>query len=375
VNVTWQSPDVWTLVSGSEIVLSLTSGSATVEGNTVTVTFGMVLNDKVLDANDVDVYGMANDDSWSLTQTSLFHIYNLGGFTTLTSSGNAGRLAGGDAFDLYAEPESWVEANVTWRNLQHVKLLPIFSMEGAAYYSTIEFYFDYYLEDSGWLQGWGFMANITGILSTPDDRYMRFNVTWFSRGSIVKSQNVTMFFDIAGGNVTTRFWIDLWFNRINASSTVGGRINAYYFPMENNAASWLRWLTGNNWGPNQDLTKQSMMFTDLRNDANAVIHASQVIMTRVRCKLSNLRPGQYAVQLSDFDIFDITIGTSPLQGIQTPVFEETKVPLMPQGGFLGAVVKALGDLANEISDFFGPAVLGLWNLFVGPTASLGSLAS
>jgi len=363
----------WTLDSGSDVVNLRVGTAIDVEDTMLQVTFLIYLENDILDALNVDIWMFSNDtdgnsDGWEVMQTDYFNIYNLGGHSELSSSGTAGRLDGGDVFDLYAEASSWVEVNVTWRNLQHVKMLPQLYMEGSCWYWNLEFYMDYYVANDSWVEGWGFKTNLTGILATSDNRWIQMNVTWLSQGNVIKSQNISMFFDVSSlGNKTYRFWIDLWFNRINASSTVGGRINAYYFPMKNNAEDWLRWLTGNNWGPNDELVKQSMMFTDLVDSSGNVISAALVQMVRLRCKLTNPPEAlpNYRIELSDFDVFDLTIGHGRMEGVQTPVFDESRVPMMPQGGFLGAVWSALTDLAKGISEALGPVILGFWNIFVG----------
>jgi len=70
-------------------------------------------------------------------------------------------------------------------------------------------------------------------------------------------------------------------------------------------------------------------------------------------------------ELSDYDIFDITIGGDPFTGVQTPVFDETKVPVMPQGGFLGAIMSAIHWLATWLGENVIYGGLNLWGLFVG----------
>ena len=109
-----------------------------------------------------------------------------------------------------------------------------------------------------------------------------------------------------------------------------------------------------------------MFFITLKDAQNNTLHTQQIKMVKITCKLySHVHYGTMPYHsISDYDVFDLTFGSDPLEGIQTPVFDETKVPVMPQGGFLGAVVSALSSLAKGLSDVFGPAILALWLIFV-----------
>jgi len=111
-----------------------------------------------------------------------------------------------------------------------------------------------------------------------------------------------------------------------------------------------------------------MFFDQILDSDGNVVYTKQIEMVRVKSRLSVLASiGGVNIpsQISDFDIFDLTIGSEPFTGVQTPVFDETKVVVMPQGGFLGALWTALVNLGTAISEAFGPVILGFWNAFVG----------
>lgn len=372
-----RSANTWSLESGSNIA-RITSGTVTILGQkTLQVTFPIYFENTILDALDVDIYMYCIDttnreDGWDLMQSDYFNIYNLGGHSTLTSSGNAGRLAGGDVFDFYGynseSQQNWVESTVRFRNLQHVKLLPEITatIGGAAF--RIDYYIDYCTEEDDWILGWGLSITnygyyIGSVRSAvwiveafgPLDTFIDITDYVYTFHSGVNDQD----------NTTSRFWIDLWFNRINASSTVGARMNAYYFPMKDSSNQWLRWLTGNNWGIDDAKRKQFMFSANLLDSNGEVIHASEIKMVRIKSKLviAQSSATQY-VTVKDYDVFDLTFGSDPMEGIQTPAFDETKVPVMPQGGFLGWLGSIFAGFINWLRDDIVFGGLNLWQHFI-----------
>lgn len=366
--------DEWFLESGEDVVNIKGGSTHSGTGWLLYFLFPLYFKNTILDALDVDIWLWANNTdgdvcSWKIGANNYFNIYNLGGQSTLETTNTAGRLEGGDVFDLYAEKVDSVigevESTILFRNLQHVKLLPAVTFLSNAFYYHIIFGIDYCTQEDDWITGWSVDMKFIEI-ATPaahNAKWVSYNVTWYNRGEEVKKEQIYIFNGLGGvGNNTVRFWVDLWFNKENASSTIGGRINAYYFPMKDDTIFWLRWLT-TNWGPDNELKKQSMMFTTLLDADNNTLSATQIKLVKVRCKLIGPEIGT-RVELSDYDVFDYTFGTSPMSGIQTPVFDETKVPVMPVGGFLGALVSAIGGLGKFITDFLGPALLGFFSIFL-----------
>lgn len=390
------STGLYTLEDGSEVV-NFQSGTLTIlDSNLLQVTFNLYFTNKILDAFDVCIHMWCNDtsgtsDGWEI-KANYFNIYNLGGHSTLTSSGDAGRIDGGDVFDLYAYNQSWVKATLTFRNLQHLKLLPMvqFKLSGdiSPYFELV--YQVEYCINGEWLEGYKVrMRNgISGYLGTGSNRHVGIFALWYNNGVLIKTDEVYFYHTgLSDQNTTYQYWLDLWFNKQNASSIVGGRLNAYYFPMTDTSNSWLRWLTGSNWGANESKLKQSMFFEGMIDGDGNIIHTQQIEMVRVSFLLNcSGTLYSYKVTVSNHNVFDIDIGSDPFTGIQTPVFDETKIIVMPQGGFLGSVVSTLSGAFNALGNFISPALmafinnylmpalLGLWNGLVSVMNSLLSFS-
>jgi len=366
----------WALDSGSDYV-NLKAGTVTQTETQNVITFLIYFKNTILDCKDVDLYLYANSTldyecDWSIPQSAYFNIYNLGGQSETSSSGNAGRLEGGEPFDFYAYNGSYVASNITFRKLQHIKMLPqIMGNVDVGVSPWDSSYRVYYCLDSDeWVMGLGFTLTMDDY-TVGSDRYIEGRVVWFNSSYHTIKTDLIYFYHSAtssGDNTTYRIWIDLWFNKINASTTIGGRVNSFYFPMKDSANPWLIWLTGSNWGINDGIQKQSMCVIDLKDSGGNIISTQQIKLIKIFSQLY-VDPGGSGnyVTVSDYDVFDLTFSpfSMAFYGIQTPVFDETRVPVMPQGGFLGHIFSALSNLGKSISEALGPSILGFWNSFVG----------
>lgn len=348
-----------------------------IDAETLNISFPIYLTDYILDAWNISIYGWCNDtagltSNWTLLASNYFHILNEGGLSRLTTSNStlAGRITGGDVFDLYVRNGSvtvWVEASTIFRNLQHVKMLPRITSIAANSMWNISYFIDYCTDQDDWITGYGMTLQQLTVVAN-GSRYALFRMFKYNQGNLIGTTHIWVHHTAAATdtNTTTQLWIDLWFNKINASSTAGARVNAYYFPMKDNSNTWLRWLTGNNWGIDVDRRKSEMFFPPLL-DLNATSISTKLIkLVRVRCRLEV--PGGFTqnVTVSNYDVFDLTFGSSPMVGVQTPPFDETLVPAMPQGGgFLGVLWSGIQWLGKKMGEWAGPHLMNFWMTFVG----------
>lgn len=354
------------------------------------VTFPIYFEVNIVDSLDVDFYQFINQTcgyttDWQLTTVDYFNIYNLGGqdLGSLTTSGDASRLAGGDVFDFYAySNDSSVEASMIFRHLQHVKMLPeMYYIMGNEYATfRVSFGIDFCLNDSDdFIRGMYFELLAQTVSVGSAMRHLNMSITWYSRGSdgnmyVTQPTEYLYFFTHAigtasGESARSKIWIDFWFNRVNASTTFGGRVNAYEYPMSNNAPEWLRGWYGN-WGVDDNKTKESTNFDTLRDTSGNIVSSTSIKLVRVWAKLQVYQSQsgyQQFCMLHNYEAFDLSFGdkNQPFHGIQQPVFDETRVPTMQVGGLLGFLWSGLLLLADSISRAFGPAILGFWNTFVG----------
>ena len=361
------------------------AGASSLNSTYYTISFPLWFTEKCLDtlnlADAVDVYVWINNTSgansgWVLGATELFQIYNRGGGATETQIlGSAGQILGGKQFSFYANAGGQVFSDMIFRNLQHIKMLPEIRGYAGEEQWTVSGGVDYSLDDGSYLRGWQFDIEVsavayTGWLASQD--WINMTVMWSFNNTWVKTDSIYMFYhgpvEASGDLARYRFWIDLWFDNTNSSTFGGGRINAYEFPMEDNSAVYLRWLSSS-WGVKDSVEKESMCLFPLIAPDGTQLSASRISMVKIWMALAaddpqGEGPHQY-VTMDKFDVWDTTLGKIPLEGIQTPSFDETKMPVMQNSGFLGFLFSAISGLFKWISDNIIFGGLALWPTFVG----------
>jgi hypothetical protein len=310
-----------------------------------------------------------------------FYIYSKGGFQKdfLTSNwGTANHYQGEEWCAFFADYGYWVEDTIWFRDLQHVKMLPMIEGYTGLDPFSMTFAVDYSVGEGEWLPGWECVispvtVHYSGLFA--QEVWINMTVTWYqghgTPGSytFVKTDDLYMFFH---GTVTGqydpfnfRFWFDAWFNSINASSTGGGRVNAFEYPMKDDADLWFRWLA-NNWGVKDDVEKESMYMGDLLDTNGQIMNSERIKMVRLKVRLDvyNASGGQ-VIYLHNYEVLDYTHSKElPLHGIQTPVFDDTKMPDVGQTGLLGALFSVFQGIGQWLSENVMFGGLNLWGNFV-----------
>jgi len=351
------------LTSGSDHAL-LKGGATTTTDSTLGVTFEIYFKNTILDAYNVDIYMRSNKTNgettgWELREADYFNIYNLGGRSTLEISGDAGRKVGGDVYELYANgADAWVRANVTWRKFQHLHFLTSF-VTGGEVSRTVWYGVDFCdptTED--WIEGWKVSIELDNF-DESDDAWAQLNVTWYSSGSDipVKSEIIVSLwkenaFSTPDGDMDgTTFWVDLWFNKINASSTIGGRVTTHSYGLTKSDPDWWDWWgwwgTGK-WKPMHGNNTQSMFFAELEDANDDVISSKQLDMMIVWCNFTSIPIGGN-IYIQDYDLFDWTLAKNGMEGINTPIFVEPETPAIPSSGFLAPLLAGFRDIGNAIT--------------------------
>ena len=318
--------------------------------------------------------------SWFDAEFS-FYLYAKGGFAKNFQTSNAARansMLGEEWASLYAYNGSNVYNEIWFRDLQHIKMLPYVEGWTALDPFSIVYQIDYSVGEGEWLPGWEvyitpMTVHFNGLLGP--EVWINMTVSWYqgtgTPGSytFVKSDYLYMFFHNSEHWVVQpfqfRFWFDAWFNSINASSTGGGRINAFEYSVKDNADLWMRWLV-NNWGPKDDVLKESTYMADLK-DANNLIMSSERIKM-VRCRVGVVvydAGGGQLIEVHNYEVLDYTHSKElPLHGIQTPVFDDTKMPDMGQTALLGAIFSMFAGIGQWLSENVMFGGLNLWGNFV-----------
>lgn len=297
-------------------------------------------------------------------------LYNLGGFAELdVFRGVGGRPDGGGVFDLYASVGAGVRANMTYRNLQHYHALfhwyvndnwaainSWWNWATVVHSSTnITFGVDYCV-DGTWLEGWRVDIEKTeGAAGTfilaNSQAWIELTAYWYNRGVYVKNETFYAWYESYRGANTestqTGLWIDLWFNKVNASTTIGGRISAEHYGMQEKG--WGPWT---NWGPTNSTATSSMFFGDLLDAGGAVMSCTEITLMKVWSRIDS-DDIIYKHWLRHFEVESIEKEPGSMRGINTPPPVTTTTPDIAVTGFWSAVAANLGEDIERLFEGVG----------------------
>lgn len=383
--------------SGSDQI-NLRAGTVQTAGNELSVTFDIYFESAVLDAEDIEGYMWASDtdgedSDWELVETDFISIYNLGGQFSVLTSGDAGRLTGGDTMELYAYNNSWAQTNMTFRKLQHEHFY-VRVYGNKVQWDTQEsdpwnVTFGMYVcpDDEEFIEAWkvvlSLVAGETWIEADPGPGSDAFYITWYAKWynrdtatadwDLINTDTFTSL-PIWNGTDTvyTALWVDLWFNEMNASTIFGGRVNSEYYGISDSSEWFAFWAQ--TWGAYVGNVTQSMYFDDLENTAGEIISARQLKMMKpfFRVEQGVNAARNNTVEIRDFDILDFREAEGKMEGVPTPIFVASKMPDMPSTGFLAGVVAAFGQIGNTIVSAISYGALQGWNILVQFLDTVGS---
>jgi len=361
------------------------------DNDTIVVTFPIYFKSGILDAYDVDVWMYSDDDlgastGWNMIAADYFNIYNLGGKAEYDFNGAGKQTPAGDVFYLQVtNATDYARANVTFRKMQHAHILFGINVNETLQgdelkevkdYNAgfqVEVAFWYCDPDDVWVKGLSVVIDIIGndvseVSSNWVDIHWR--IRWYdAQGILLRTDDMSSYnhaFVNDGedptGNPLSWMWVDMWYNNINGSRVIGGRVTSYEIGIWEHA-----WWAGGSYSYGWGNVTQSMCFTDLKAHDGDIISSAQLDLMKLSFNLTKPAVGAsaYTIRLSDFDIFTvkrIIPAQGDMLGIDTPSseFEPTKKPDLPAGGFLGGISAML----RGIGGFFVAALAGAAGIFI-----------
>ena len=367
-----------------------------------TITMKVMLRLNIIDCFYVDFYAKINntaadESDWALVASDYCNIYSRGGLCEDVFTGNAGRIAGGEVFELYTTmyapggEVAYAKSSQYWRNLQHVKMQfsVVLHEKNSLYEPDPILYLEYAMQVH---DGTGWYTPLTVRMDYVNSSFTHPNVGSYSTiwlnyfvifidgtGTIFKNETIYTYLTVpivsAGVEVKLEWelFLDIWFNRMNGSSVIAGRINSYYFPMKDDAAWWQRFWLGGTWGVDDTKPKESAGAATMYRPDGSVIYSKDVELMRLVCAMNASYPtgmAQKTVSVKNYRTFDLTITTRNMEGIQTPTFDETKMATFSTSSFFGSVWSALAGVLSGIVTALAPALAFISSAAVGLIDSL-----
>ena len=351
--------------STDSYVCGLIYSTYEIDNGTYTLKWRAILDKNIVDSYNVSFdYYTYNDYDESFGSTGTYrNIYNLGGKVYYNFTGDAGRIIGGEPFQVYVnQTGSIASTSAVFRKLQHWRMLyeldfsPTWNVNYYTNYigtAITRIGFDYRI-DNEWVDGWYCLiylneGNIGHYGGSNDNSWIKLNVEWYNNGTMVKEDYIYTYSyayfpsgQSASERTTFNVWVDIWFNRLNASTVVGGRVNSYYHGMEENG--WWLWT---DFAPKMGNVTSSMFFDDLLDVNGSIVSCKDIELVRPKLILTKTTYDN-RVEVYPFEIMDWKQADDRMEGVNTPVFTDTKVIDMPQTGFIASLISAVQGISTSI---------------------------
>ena len=351
------------------------------------ITWRFMLGMNIVDSYNLSIsyYIENNFNNVSGLTGTYVNIYNLGGQVQYSIEGNASRIIGGDAFDIgVLDSNDVITASAIYRRLQHVHILPEWFFNNSIsgfnlnIYADMELTFgmDYtFSNTSEWVTGWKCkLQTVGGEVGNDgigtDGSWIKIWVGWYNQDIFIKSDYIYANhygYDPATSSFTprksTQLWVDLWFNKLNASTVVGGRVNSYYNGMREDG--WFLWA---DWSPMIGNITSSMFFDNLLNSGGNIETSRNIELVKFYTTLEKKTDDTDNIftYVHNYEIFNWKIADDRMMGVDTPIFVEPKNIDTPQQGFLAPLYKAI----ESIGSFFWGGMLGGLKTLIGAMDSL-----
>jgi hypothetical protein len=358
-------------------------------GTVYALTWKFILNKQIVDAyNTTWTYYLSNDNKTNLltavgTLSQTPSIYNVGGRVGYRKTGSSqmGRMVGGESFEVYARKDidvSTIRAFTVFRKLQAVHLLYEFNHNGTwngvtgrwdniQGESIIRFGLDVLINGSWFnpieMEIEHSSNRIGHSLGGKDISDLKLSINWYVEGVLIRlGDKITTYDhsyfsqgDSQSGRLTYQAWVDLWFNMLNGSTVIGGRINPYYYAMYEKG-----WWGFGSFSPDMSNVTYAMFFNDLKVN-NTIMSSQEIELVRFYVEVRNLGAQDLKVNFEPFEILDYKLASDRMQGVPTPVLVDTKVIVMPNTGFVNPIVRAI----QGIGKFIGNALFGFVQIMIG----------
>jgi hypothetical protein len=348
----------WRITEGDEYISMGSGYTSTTDGGNLIVTWPVLIKQSMIDAVDIDFYAWANtttglDTGWELIAEDYANLYVLGGLAEYRIVGQSNKIVGGDVWDFNSTRGGLIEANVTYRNLQQLHTLFNWAMD-ETFFDNNETSSDnvefgcYVCYEDVWINEWNAQINLYDGHVTDHDYWGVMDIYWYQNGTYVKTDKITTYYE--GHNSEDdwlSFYADLWFNKINGSTTFGGRVTPYYYGITDYSNPWLTWIEGKDWGPiHNQSAYHSTFFGDLQDLDGTIISSQDIILMKVWFKLETDASTSDLQQIKNFMPLDFMTTRGRMEGVDTPEWIRPIQPDMPRGGIMDSLwkaIKALGD--------------------------------
>ena len=308
------------------------------------------------------------------------NIYNLGGFTYYTFTGDGTRVTGGQPFELQATDGtagSSARAEQYYRKLQSVHFLLEIDMdnewEGNAFdidpgVGYVDIGIDY-RQNGSWTE-WSRVriyvqsANVGHHDAGNDHNWIEWSIDWYNflpgpntsqniRSDLITSnhwgyENENLSPDFHN-RTSSQLWIDLWFDRTNASTTIGGQVNSMFHGMREHGSAW--WFGYGVFQPMIADYGNAMFLDDLYDYTGNVTGSINYDLMRFYIEVAKLPDADGDDEtwtIRAIENLNRKQADDRMQGVEIPSFEPTLVLDMPMFQSNNPLIRAIDGLSRSI---------------------------
>lgn len=379
--------ELWIDVDPSDqFTVGLASSEFERTGTITRLLWRFIPDRNILDSEDNqwDYFIENSDMNYNASATLGFttNIYNLGGFTYYTFTGDGGRVVGGHPFEIYATngtEGSSARAEQIYRKLQHSHFLIEIDMDNEWDGASGEFDIDAgigfvdigidYLLNGTWELGHYVRLYVqdsdVGHHNLGNDHdWIEWSVDWYNYNPTAGSiQNIAS--DLIYSNhwgydnenltpdyhnrTSAQLWVDLWFDRTNASTTIAGQVNAMYHGMREHGSSW--WFGYGDFQPMKSDYGNALFLDDLYDEGRNVTDSLKFDLMRLFVevgKVADADGDDETWTITAIENFNRKYADDRMQGIDQPAFEETLVLDMPMFQSMNPLIRAIDGISRSI---------------------------
>lgn len=239
----------------------------------------------------------------------------------------------------------------------------------------VEYGVDYCQPNGTWVNNaWNCRIQVQSGTVNSAENFVQLLVTWYVRGVEEKTDSIYVFWEgWEGGNDWITYTVDLWFNQINGSRVVGGKVTSHFYAMQDRSIPWLRWWSGTEWSP-MYMDSVSVDFFHPLEDADGNVISSQALdLMRFREKVWRSTNHLYQWLCRNTEMTPQLVSyTGKMMGVSTPETPETVTPEINTLGVRGLLVGGFIAGMSKLGQDLARASWSLFTFFIGALDTLAA---
>lgn len=213
-------------------------------------------------------------------------------------------------------------------------------------------------------------VNVTDSNIQNKNNWVKYTVSWYQDDVLLRNDTLYgLFYGYSGADVgdsrkdaTGLHWAT-WFNRANASTVAGGRVNMEFYGMSDKAAWWS--IFSADWKPMLSDVDESTCYIRIVDTLGNPCTVKDVSLVRCWERIYRTDDSTFHYSIQNIREQNFQLAGITMEGIDTPPITKTQTPTMP-GGFLSSALAAIfKNIIGRLGDGLLWGGLMVWSSFAG----------